>query len=163
MVMRGVFMWDAKKSIILSQIFGRIIMLGTLIMCIGLDFIIKCFNGHELYNWIGSSNTQIVIDLTMRILIYLAGTIIIIALLLLDSMLSNIKTEKIFIYENVKKLRYISWCAFILAAVIFGMGMYYKILILAGIIMIFIGTVLRVVKNVIEQAVLIKTENDFTI
>ncbi|MPM58796.1 hypothetical protein SDC9_105629 [bioreactor metagenome] len=42
-------------------------------------------------------------------------------------------------------------------------GYYYLLFYFVAIVAAFIGLILRVVKNVIDQAITIKAENDFTI
>jgi hypothetical protein len=85
------------------------------------------------------------------------------ALFSLDRLLANIKARNVFIEKNVKHLRVISWCSFIVSAILFVFGFYYLLFLLMAVAAAFFGLILRVVKNVIEQAVAIKNENDFTI
>ena len=67
------------------------------------------------------------------------------------------------VLEHVFLLRVISWFCFIIA-VIYGVFCFrYVLAILIGAAAAFVGIILRVVKNVFEQAIAIKTENDFTI
>ncbi|MDR3295041.1 MAG: DUF2975 domain-containing protein [Clostridiales Family XIII bacterium] len=87
-----------------------------------------------------------------------------VALLCLDRLLGNIKKERVFVEENVKALRTISWCCFAEALLFAAAALYYAhILLVPAIAMAFFGLILRVVKNVIDAAVSLKTENDFTI
>jgi Protein of unknown function (DUF3036). len=86
-----------------------------------------------------------------------------VALFSLDRLLANIKKKNVFIAKNVKHLRVISWCSFAVSAILFVSGFYYLLFLLVAVAAAFFGLILRVVKNVIEQAVTIKDENDFTI
>jgi len=85
------------------------------------------------------------------------------ALICLHILLGNIKKEDVFIEKNVKLLRVISWCCFAAASILIFAVQYYLLLGLTAIAIGFIGLILRVVKNVIEEAVHLKTENEFTI
>jgi hypothetical protein len=86
------------------------------------------------------------------------------ALLLLDRLLSNITKGKVFTEENVKALRAISWCCFAEAVILVIAALYFApILFAVAIVTAFFGLILRVVKNVIDAAVALKAENDFTI
>jgi hypothetical protein len=86
------------------------------------------------------------------------------ALLLLDRLLSNITKGKVFTEENVKALRAISWCCFAEAFILAIAALYFApILFAVAIVTAFFGLILRVVKNVIDAAVALKAENDFTI
>lgn len=78
-------------------------------------------------------------------------------------LLNNVKTEKIFTDSSVKYLRIISWCCFAECVVFFALGFYYYTAFLISFAAFFMGIILRVVKNVIEAAVEIKSENDYTI
>jgi hypothetical protein len=86
------------------------------------------------------------------------------ALLLLDRLLSNITKDKVFAEENVKALRIISWCCFAEALILAAAALYFApILFAVAICAAFFGLIIRVVKNVVDAAVALKTENDFTI
>jgi hypothetical protein len=85
------------------------------------------------------------------------------ALFYLDRLLANIKKKEVFIVKNVKYLRRISWCCFVVAALLLTGAYSTFLLFLMAVAAAFMGLILRVVKNVIEQAVIIKEENDLTI
>jgi O-antigen/teichoic acid export membrane protein len=85
------------------------------------------------------------------------------ALFCLDRLLRNIKNEQVFIRLNVKLLRIISWCCFAVALILLIAAWNYIFLFLLSIMFGLFGLILRVVKNVIEEAVNIKLENDYTI
>lgn len=85
------------------------------------------------------------------------------ALACLDRLLNNIKKEDVFIQKNVALLRLISWCCFAVSIILAISGFYYILFLIVAVAAAFFGLILRVVKNVIEQAVIIKSENDLTI
>lgn len=85
------------------------------------------------------------------------------ALIMLGKMLKNIAFERVFVRENVRALRVISWCCFAVSAVFIVFFFYYILGIILAILAAFAGLVLRVVKNVFEQAVKLKEENDLTV
>lgn len=78
-------------------------------------------------------------------------------------MLFNIKEDKIFIHANVKYLRCISWCCFVVAFITLVGGIFYIPFCAVAIAAAFMGLMLRVVKNVMQNAVEINTENQLTI
>lgn len=85
------------------------------------------------------------------------------ALYMLIRLLGNILKDQVFIQRNVQYLRFISWCCYAvtLAAAVGGVR-YMPIFIIAfatGVV----GTLLRVVKNVVHAAVALREENDLTI
>lgn len=86
-----------------------------------------------------------------------------ITLYCLIRLLFNIRKEEIFIAQNVKYLRHISWCCFIVALITLIGGIFYIPFSFIAVAAAFIGLMLRVVKNVMQNAVELKTENELTI
>ena len=78
-------------------------------------------------------------------------------------LLFNIKKDVIFIDGNVKYLRRISWCCFAVAVITFVGGVFYIPFSLIALAAAFVGLMLRVVKNVMQNAVEISIENELTI
>jgi hypothetical protein len=85
------------------------------------------------------------------------------ALVSLDRLLKNIRAGQVFTDGNVRLLRVISWSCFAAAVLALAAAKYYALLIAVAMAAAFMGLILRVVKNVIEEAVVIKEENDYTI
>ncbi len=103
---------------------------------------------------------------------FFAPTLIILYVLLIPAfaadvflfmLLGNIRKNLIFTQKSVLYLRIISWCCIAAGAILFALGFYYFMVFLISFAAVFIGVILRVVKNVIEEATEIKSENDFTI
>ncbi|WP_411654987.1 DUF2975 domain-containing protein [Anaeromassilibacillus sp. SJQ-1] len=84
-------------------------------------------------------------------------------LLCLHRLLRNIRRERVFEKENVTLLRVISWLCIAVGVVTLVSGLYYTSFFLVAAAAAFCGLIVRVVKNVFEQAIAIKTENDYTI
>lgn len=78
-------------------------------------------------------------------------------------LLFNIKKEEIFTDQNVKCLRRISWCCFAVALITLVGGMFYIPFCFVAVAAAFVGLMLRVVKNVMQNAVELKAENELTI
>ncbi len=78
-------------------------------------------------------------------------------------LLFNIKNGEIFITANVKYLRHISWCCFAVSFITIIGGILYIPFIFISVAAAFVGLLLRVVKNVMQNAVEIKNENELTI
>ncbi len=82
----------------------------------------------------------------------------------LVKLLLLVRKHLVFTDGAVSCLRTISWCCFIEAALLLiTTRVYFPAHIAAAFVAGFLGLVLRVVKNVIEEAVALKAENDFTI
>ena len=85
------------------------------------------------------------------------------ALICLDRMLARIKKENVFVNSNIKSIRTISWCCYIVS-VITGIACYFYLpYVFVSVIMLFCGLIVRVIKNVFAKAVLLQSENDYTI
>ena len=81
----------------------------------------------------------------------------------LVKLLLLVKKRQVFTDNAVSCLRTISWCCFIEAGLLLLGVIYYYVVPILAFIVFFLGLVLRVVKNVIEEAAALKNENDFTI
>lgn len=145
--------WSKDKSLMLSKI--CIFLFGA--MYLTACCIAPWLNKIIWYTALIGATQYIVIT------IYMCAPPVFIALWCLYKLLANISAELVFIPKNVQYLRKISWCL-IWAAIIFLLSMSYawSFGILAT-VAVFMGIILRVVKNVFAQAVALQTENDLTI
>ena len=144
-----------KASNTLSQIFCIIIFVLLVVGAISLPAIMNFF-----------------IEVFYKPAEYFLPTVIILYFVLIPAfiadislflLLDNIKKDRIFSRESVAYLRTISWCCMAAGALFFVLGFYYYMVFLISFAALFMGVILRVVKNVIEEATEIKSENDFTI
>ena len=85
------------------------------------------------------------------------------ALFLLIRLLRNVLRESVFVRANVLYLRIVSWCCYAVLAITLGFGTRYIPLLIVASAMGVVGTLLRVVKNVLQAAVELREENDLTI
>lgn len=105
------------------------------------------------------------------------------ALVCLDRLFGNLRKDIVFRADNVKYLNILSICCFIASAIslssfavimcinfaqegywiIIVGGVLYILFFIMGIGEIFVGLIVRVVKNTFESAIVIKDENDLTI
>ena len=82
----------------------------------------------------------------------------------LVKLLLLVRRHLVFTDGAVACLRTISWCCFVEAGLFVVNGvLFFGIDLVLAFVAGFLGLVLRVVKNVIEEAVALKAENDFTI
>lgn len=81
----------------------------------------------------------------------------------LHKLLGNIGREAVFVAENVRCLRALSWLCIGAGIVMFVSGFYDFLFFALSACAAFMGLILRVVKNVIAEAAALKAENDFTI
>ncbi len=143
-----------RKSLLITLIIDRI-GIAVWVMCV--------FFVPYIAKWYDMYSNKEPIFIQVITLLYLAMIPAAVILIMLNKLLSNIRNEKIFEHDNVNCLRVISYCCFIIA-LIAGVMMIWRILALVVVIAFsFVGLLLRVLKNVFEQAVLIREENDLTV
>ena len=148
-------MWNPSKSAIASSICTKIVICIVIGFAIAAPYLVKSYVAYTM------KNPYVITPLLVTI--YACTVPGVVALFSLDWLLANIKAKKVFIEKNVKYLRAISWCSFAVSGILFLSGFYYLSFLIVAVAAAFFGLILRVVKNVIEQAVIIKNENDFTI
>lgn len=148
-------MWNRNKSTTLSLICTRIVIAAAFMTLFFVPKIVDFF----IYRGTVEERGRTVVIICVYICLAIGECI----LYMLDRLLNNIQKEDIFISRNVSYLRGISWACFALCipclVITFYCQIFFFILLAAG----FMGLILRVVKNVIEEAVAIKEENDYTV
>jgi len=85
------------------------------------------------------------------------------AIAALLKLLHNIRVGEVFTRQNATLLRLLSWCFAFTALVSFVTVYWFPSLLIIGTAAGFLALILRVVKNVIAQATLLREENDLTI
>lgn len=150
-------MWNSAKSLNLSWVCTRILIVCVVVFAICLPWLLG------FYVEVSPFYSRMWQAAPLMLVLYLCCLPALAALFCLERLLTNIKKGEIFVPVNVQYLRRISWCCFAAAAFL-ACGVYYYLAFIAvAIAAAFIGLILRVVKNVIQQAVEIKMENDYTI
>lgn len=155
-------MWNKDKSLLLSIvvcfIFAAILTAG---LFLGPWAVSLWFSAYRGFNPELSAMKHL---LTLFVYcFYPCAVFAYITLYSLIKLLFNIKKQKIFINQNVKYLRRISWCCFAVALITLIGGLFYIPFFFIAIAAAFIGLMLRIVKNVMQSAVEIKAENELTI
>lgn len=149
-------MWDDKKSIFLSRTCVKIFMALYGAALITAPFLVGKYV--ELRQMDRSFMVPALL-ITLYLCALPAGKL----LWDLHRLLFNISRDKVFIDDNVALLRSISWCCIAAGLICLFSCFYYIIFLFLAIAAAFFGLIIRVVKNIIRQAVLLKDENDFTI
>ncbi len=85
------------------------------------------------------------------------------ALIMLYKILFNVKNKKVFIDENVKVLTILSWLCFYVGIISMVGAFLFVAFVLVSLSALFIGLIVRVVRNIIEEAILLKEDSDLTI
>jgi len=150
-------MWNSRKSTVCSLVCTRIFIVLLILCAVFLPRIIEFYAGYA-FNAPDSAGL-----FPLKVVLYMCCIPAAAALVCLDRMLTDIRKGEVFTSRNVRLLRIISWSCFAAAAMLLAAGKYYILFLCAAAIAAFIGLILRVVKNVIEEASEIKNENDYTI
>lgn len=147
--------WTAKKSVTLS-------IMVTILLAVLL--VVLIFTAPPVFQWFSKITGRIGKPVqTLIITFYTCCLPVATALALLMKLLLNIRAGHIFIFQNVKLLRYLSWCCFSVVPFTIVGGIYYISLFVIAAAAAFMGLILRVLKNIMAAATEIKAENDFTV
>lgn len=95
--------------------------------------------------------------------LYLCSVPAYVLLYSMNRLLNNIQQEKVFLAENVVLLRRVSWCCLSAAVVCMAGALFFPSLLIVVLAASFVGLIVRIVKNVFEQAIRMKDELDFTV
>ncbi|MCI1269617.1 MAG: DUF2975 domain-containing protein [Ruminococcus sp.] len=153
-------MWNKTKSLILS----RIMTTAATIIVLLMTFFVPAIS--EWYNDISEAKgffESINITIPMCIILYICESLALMAFHSLHTLLKNISNDKVFVKDNSDCLRKISWECMLAGAAFLILGIWRFVFIFPAFMAVMFGLIMRVLKNVFEKAVEIKTENDFTI
>lgn len=99
----------------------------------------------------------------VHIMAYVLLAVVALADVLSIKLLLRIRKGKVFTKKSVSLIRGISWSCIMLCLAFALLGVYFQLALIMAFLALFLGICLRVVKNVIEEATLIKSENDLTV
>ena len=94
---------------------------------------------------------------------YVVLAVAILADILLFRLLLIVRSGEVFGAKSVALIRGVSWCAILIGLMFLVMTYYFLIGLVLAFAAVLVGLCLRVVKNVIEEATAIKSENDLTV
>lgn len=149
-------MWNGKKSISLSKLCVlafSVMLVGTVLSA---PWLVRSFLD---FSRAGLAGTEALFLLT----IYSGGVPAAVLLFCLYRLLYHIELDQVFITTNVEYLRKISWSCFTGAIICFASVPYYFPWIFVAVAAAFMGLIVRVIKNIIAQAVELKNESELTI
>ena len=104
-------------------------------------------------------------DITRKVIItvYAGSVFAWICLYAMWRLLWNIQKDRVFTSDNIKYLRIISWCCAGEAVIFLVSGIYYLPFIIVAAAAAFMMLIVRIIKNVFQQAGEMKSELDLTI
>ena len=149
-------MWNGEKSIGLSKLCILLFMCVLIATAITAPWLTRWFVD---FSQAGMPGTESFFLITIYVGFIPAAYLLYNLLLLLR----RIEAGKLFITENVERLRRISWSCFLGAGIALVSVFYYFPWFFVFVSAAFMGLIVRVVKNVVAQAVALKDEVDHTI
>ncbi|MCR5718670.1 MAG: DUF2975 domain-containing protein [Oscillospiraceae bacterium] len=153
-------MWNKDRSLLLSLGLVRALLIIIPVLCLCSPWMVRWYDLTDL-DGIGLLDGSVFVPLMLCL--NTAGVCAMVCLVYLYRLLANIRKSEVFVHQNCKCLRIISWCC-LLASVPFAVfGLWRFLSFVMAFTALFFGIILRVVKNVIEQAVALREENDYTI
>ncbi len=147
--------WNADKSVRLSQVCVCIFAALLLALDIGCYWAVRWF--------IGMRHMSSLKGNWMMLTIYLCSIFAWILLVKLWRLLWNIQSGRVFDEENVRLLRAVSHCCVGAGVICAASCWYYLPFIMVAIAAGFMALIVRIVKNVFQQAIAMKSELDFTV
>lgn len=148
-------MWNHIKSARLSLWCTRVLMVCLVVLIPTAPFVLGWY--------IELTNKTASLYPVLLTLFYVCLLPAFWALFCLDRLLQNIRKDQIFISFNVTLLRMLSWCCLAVVLITCAAGFWYLPVLLITVASGFMGLILRVLKNVMEAATLLKQENELTI
>lgn len=143
----GHIVWDHSKSLLLTMWWMRVALVLWCILAAVVPILL-------IMQKVPFSLLLLYFVLFMPVLFALYG---------LHKMLHNIQQGIIFSDANTASLRLVSWACFFAALFLLLAAFHWPILLAASGTIGFLGLFVRVVKNMLSEAILLKEENDFTI
>lgn len=99
----------------------------------------------------------------VHIVAYVLLSIVALADVLSITLLLRVRKGEVFTDKSVALIRGVSWSCILLCVAFALLGAYFQLALIMAFLALFLGLCLRVVKNVIEEATIIKGENDLTV
>ncbi len=150
---RNFTMTRRKVSLYASMLVTAILFVFIIAACLFLPKILEMYSDFRG----GINCTDLMIALYFSAL---PGLICCVSLL---KLLFNIHKDEIFVHKNVTLLQILSYCCFFVGLEYIVLGHKYISMLFFAFAALFIGLILRVVKNVFDKAIELREENDYTI
>lgn len=148
-------MTKEKRSIAITSVLIKI----AIVLCTAALFLMPY--AAKMYEQISFQRDNVTVPLLITF--YVCAAFGFVILFVLNKLMKNIGSEKVFIDENVKLLKILSYCCFAIAVVTLIFARFRILVFVITFAAAFIGLILRVIKNCFTEAIRLREENDFTI
>jgi hypothetical protein len=151
--------WSGTKSLTFSRVLVYALLAFIVILIFCIPIVSKWFDVIS----VGSGVIKGSVYVPVCVMLYICDVFALIAANALRVLLENIRNDRVFVKDNTACLRRISWCCIFVGITFFLFSLWRFEFLFATFFACFLGLVMRVLKNVFEKAVEIKSENDFTV
>lgn len=148
-------MTKEKCSIAITSVLIKV----AIVLCTAALFLMPY--AAKMYEQISFQRDNVTVPLLITF--YVCAAFGFVILFVLNKLIKNIGSEKVFIDENVKLLKILSYCCFAIAVVTLIFARFRILVFVITFAAAFIGLILRVIKNCFTEAIRLREENDFTI
>lgn len=148
-------MTKEKRSIAITSVLIKI----AIVLCAAALFLMPY--AAKMYEQISFQRDNVTVPLLITF--YVCAAFGFVILFVLNKLIKNIGSEKVFIDENVKLLKILSYYCFAIAVVTLIFARFRILVFVITFAAAFIGLILRVIKNCFTEAIRLREENDFTI
>lgn len=148
-------MTKEKRSIAITSVLIKV----AIVLCTAALFLMPY--AAKMYEQISFQRNNVTVPLLITF--YVCAAFGFVILFVLNKLIKNIGSEKVFIDENVKLLKILSYCCFAIAVVTLIFARFRILVFVITFAAAFIGLILRVIKNCFTEAIRLREENDFTI
>ena len=155
------FRISRKTSVMLSTALSVVLFVGCLVCAFMLPTIVDLMI--EPRDAVSATAVSATGKIVILALSYTALAVVICADVLMFLLLKNVRQSKVFTQPSVFLVRGVSWCCLLLSALFICLGFYFTLAFYVAFFIAFLALCLRVVKNVLEDATAIKSENDLTV
>ena len=148
-------MTKEKRSIAITSALIKV----AIVLCAAALFLMPY--AAKMYEQISFQRDNVTVPLLITF--YVCAAFGFVILFVLNKLIKNIGSEKVFIDENLKLLKILSYCCFAIAVVTLIFARFRILVFVITFAAAFIGLILRVIKNCFTEAIRLREENDFTI
>lgn len=134
---------------------NRTVAASVFVLLFFVPGLIRWYSGIRLLTWVEQK--------TVAVCFYACVIPVLLALWQLDRLLAAILAERVFVRENVRRIRIIQWCSLAVSILCVPAAVAYLPLIFLVLIMAFLCLVVCVLTRVMDTAVALREENDLTI
>ena len=147
--------WSKDKSVLLSQICVAAFAALLLALDAGCWRLARWFAVWRLH----STRNGVLLAAT----VWICSVFGWVTLVKLWRLLGNLRRGEVFVLSNVSHLRAVSWCCACVSIICLGCCLYYLPFIFVAAAAGFMALIVRIVKNVFQQACAMQSELDLTI